>query len=1091
MKVEQALKRKNIHPPQWPGLDPTDERPINSIKPLQQYWIDYGNYRVKARAALISAGLIDDPDVPKKLSDAIDFKGTCEEMCPEWEKIDRIITSVYDTVEKDVYDDGSASPFPVMEKMVKRFGRAAAGQDAPLPADIRTAAALRRTTDYLFETVLGESELTTVYGFIWDRARAIRRDFVFHSYMSPSELVDQVYCLERMVRYHVVTAHLMSKEGGKSQVFSEQQELEQLDRALLSLMHAYEDCETKGVKCENEMEFRAYHIFWKSIKNPSYLAEIQNWGWKFWGESEIQLAVSLAEARQVTWENSSKTETDVAHNAFSRFFSIVEDKRVSYTMACFAETSFNYVRENILKTILKSYRKQRDQTKDWTVFKLNEYLHFDDEAELITFCEAHGLHIEQVDGIDYLSFEFGDYVSHPHPPLPQGYSNGIVERKRGDHTLLDVISEAIYENMDNEATMDSSDEDSLFVKDDSILPPIRQQAINYQDVPTVGFTTGQELKSSAPSMTGPIAAAEPENTPKPASIFDRIQPPKTFGAITAASNITSSTPLAVQNKELHSIFKSQPPSEASSLFTKQADVTTSSQTESIEGPKASPVSQSAPLFSFLQQSKPEQAPAPRNLLPVATTPAKGPKALLFSQNAGPSPAIQLQPSPTSSVFQGQAEINQPTSQLPAFVPSSSPLNPTQALNNAPPVVEPVKIPPQISSPKDIQVLVPQPQSQIISRPTKEERDAKINAVTEWVALGDEGLLQQFIAHQVELILHQAARIYVAEENQRIAEETEQRDREEADTFRYRSLAIRYVKLWREKSRLIRLRRKGREARQARREFAESKRALKAAQSASLIEDFRASASSHRQKSLNSSTSSQQQESLESMLDATGVLDGVHDRNGEVRAIAQADETRPTPKRRRSEKSTCSATSSTRQHKRGQSDNPLRRSLMSDPSYLQGGSRIHFMPNYDMEEDSRPRASGVQTDYFRLKARGITTLPNGTPLASSVAMNTISKKRSLDGIRKPATPQQSKLQPSAQSVPVKPSRFVNSLEDIQALKVKAKAMVTEDTKARQKRAFVDDEEALFERAKRVREQMDEGASWYRKQIEKHSASRSVS
>jgi len=39
--------------------------------------------------------------------------------------------------------------------------------------------------------------------------------------------------------------------------------------------------------------------------------------------------------------------------------------------------------------------------------------------------------------------------------------------------------------------------------------------------------------------------------------------------------------------------------------------------------------------------------------------------------------------------------------------------------------------------------------------------------------------------------------------------------------------------------------------------------------------------------------------------------------------------------------------------------------------------------------------------------------------------------------------------------------------------------------------MDDEEELFERAKRIREQMDEGAKWYRKEIERETASRSVS
>jgi hypothetical protein len=65
------------------------------------------------------------------------------------------------------------------------------------------------------------------------------------------------------------------------------------------------------------------------------------------------------------------------------------------------------------------------------------------------------------------------------------------------------------------------------------------------------------------------------------------------------------------------------------------------------------------------------------------------------------------------------------------------------------------------------------------------------------------------------------------------------------------------------------------------------------------------------------------------------------------------------------------------------------------------------------------------------------------------------------------------------------------EDLKELKIKAKAFVSEEKKTRHKRAFMDDDEELFERAKRVREQMDEGAKWYRKEIEMETASRSIS
>jgi hypothetical protein len=369
-------------------------------------------------------------------------------------------------------------------------------------------------------------------------------------------------------------------------------------------------------------------------------------------------------------------------------------------------------------------------------------------------------------------------------------------------------------------------------------------------------------------------------------------------------------------------------------------------------------------------------------------------------------------------------------------------------------------------------------------PAPIDRSKGYDALSKWMTLGEDGLIDQFTAFQVEEILRQTMQSFMEQEAARAAQEADDMARVDADRFRYRSLATKYGYRWRELAQRLWMKRKGREARQARREVVESMRASKAAKSANVVEDFKAS-TNHRR------------ESLESLLQATGVLNGVHDPQHEIRSIIRAENPEPSHKRQRSERSSTSITSTANRHKRGKSDNPLRRSLLSDPSYLNGDSRIHLMANYGAQEEGRRQVSGVQTDYFRLKARGIVTLPDGTPLANSVAKNIIHQKRSFDGVQKSSTPQSSKHQPVARSVPAKfatqTQKLVNGddREDLKELKIKAKAFVSEEKKTRHKRAFMDDDEELFERAKRVREQMDEGAKWYRKEIEMETASRSIS
>ena len=78
--------------------------------------------------------------------------------------------------------------------------------------------------------------------------------------MSKEEKKDFLYCLETITRFHVTALHLLSRPDFATDGFSEQQEIEQLSKTLISLMEAYEDCAKEGILCENEAEFRGYYI---------------------------------------------------------------------------------------------------------------------------------------------------------------------------------------------------------------------------------------------------------------------------------------------------------------------------------------------------------------------------------------------------------------------------------------------------------------------------------------------------------------------------------------------------------------------------------------------------------------------------------------------------------------------------------------------------------------------------------------------------------------------------------------------------------------------------------------------------------------
>lgn len=86
-----------------------------------------------------------------RLEDAIDFRGTCQSMCPEFERVEREVQKMLDVLEmvskisshyqymlrliikRSQDEEGNADP----SKTVKRYRRSAAGNEQPLPSDVR------------------------------------------------------------------------------------------------------------------------------------------------------------------------------------------------------------------------------------------------------------------------------------------------------------------------------------------------------------------------------------------------------------------------------------------------------------------------------------------------------------------------------------------------------------------------------------------------------------------------------------------------------------------------------------------------------------------------------------------------------------------------------------------------------------------------------------------------------------------------------------------------------------------------------------------------------------------------------------------
>ena len=623
-KLNKQLRKDGLgSTPQWPA------EPGNPDKrgPMERLKETYKKYRAKVYSSLRKAELIDDPDKRRKLEDALPFKGVCEDMCPEYEQLTRICEFDVKQEEKDRSPDGTTT-WAEPPLMVKKFGRSAAGQDAPLPMDVRSVDALKRTTGYLLGELLQRDEdLPTLHNFLWDRTRAVRKDFTFHSTKTADEMKVLVHCFETITRFHATALHLLSRKGFAAEDFDQKQEIEQLGRSLLSLMEAYDDCREKGVECENESEFRAYHLL-LNTHDPFIVQRSREWGQEPWFDSdEVQLALSLIHAMQNVEEPRGPLRpqlgSTLADSSFTNFFSIVESPQVSYTMACFAEVHFTYVRQRILRAVVKAYSRRRDWPKDITAPVLNNILRFDAQDEAVEFAEQHDFEFT-TENADQPYLVLKSKRKHvPSPRVLQSYSGKLIERKRNKKSLPHVIHHTTFE----EPTTQDEAEDGPDVAERESSPD--SLFVSQDDSPAL---------SEAKPSNEPAKKAEPGNSPFGSTPSSSQAP--IFGSMPSqtATSATETTPSAQGINPPPNPFAPQDqhpplPSAASAIPPAPSASGSSPFASKPAGPGT---------FSFLNKGAPEQthsqasqAPSSSSLLTPSAA-AAAPTASFFPSEPPPS-----------------------------------------------------------------------------------------------------------------------------------------------------------------------------------------------------------------------------------------------------------------------------------------------------------------------------------------------------------------------------------------------------------------------------------------------------------------------
>ncbi|KAI0596746.1 SAC3/GANP/Nin1/mts3/eIF-3 p25 family-domain-containing protein [Biscogniauxia sp. FL1348] len=946
-KIQQQLAKDGIKPPSWPA-NPGSLSQRQAVEALRE---SHKAYREKARKSLIRAGLIDDPDEKRTLDKALIFRGISEDMCPEWERITRIVELDIKLAEKEVDDNGDLVAKPHL--MVKRLARSAAGQDAPLPMDVRSFPTLRKTLDYLIDDLIPSDNLLPLrHNFLWDRTRAIRIDLSVQKYsMTSDERKDLIYCLETIARFHVTSLHLLSQEGFAQEDFSEQQEIEQLGKTLMSLKELYDDCAQQGIECQNEAEFRGYYVVFNA-HNPEIKEIVQGWGTRLWNSDGIRTAMCLVESMENSWRVHGPltpyAPSELALSVASMFFSIVAQPQISYTMACFAEIHFNGVRKSILQVIRKAYSRPRDGPKDITPAFLRDRMHFDTEEEAIDFVQKHGFEFNGEGDQQYLVVNTRQQFADAR--IPHSFSQTIVERKRCGRSLPDVIHHTVYEDI-REASSDVTTEENLLVPETSNASPrtsdgpaLGSNAQSVNNTPLFSPpVTASPLENSTENIqkhTTPSIFAQPGNTAPSQStnLFN----PTTSRSLSSITNLNPSTrPGDVQVSEATdqpSGYPSAGPIHRPKKGDTKKRVTFDGSAFGDGAPSSQTDGAASGLFGFLnnKDSKNDSSPAAinpntnlfsgvssttssdtldkngsqQNLFPTASA-----SAALGFQYPIPQPpsATAGQPLPTkeqtdSSVYQkptvkdgSSSEETLPTDDGSAkSQPGYSPLlvpNPLFQGMPPPPVASNVSLKTPATS-ASLPTEKPTPTPEIAPKADP------MGDFTRWFVCADKGLMEDYLEQfMIEQVLKDTWNNFQELEEERQRKEEDEKSWAEARKFREYSLKVTYFYRWLDTTRkrrvIKRIQMEKEKARQwklpenvAKRELAAKREKEKAIQEAKDLVQKRSQGNIAETARLRESTRSRQEDredSVEAALLATGVFRGVRDEKAAARYAAREDE----------------------------------------------------------------------------------------------------------------------------------------------------------------------------------------------------------
>ncbi|SCU89605.1 LAFA_0E19394g1_1 [Lachancea sp. 'fantastica'] len=392
------------------------------VSDTTELWETFKKMRETERRVMEDKKLVDRADSAKDLNDAIIFQGTCQDMCPIFERARR---SVENNVVRYEREDENSKAISRL-KALKVFARPAAAAAPPLPSDVRPPKVLITTLDYIVDNIVGK--LPDCEGFLWDRMRSIRQDFTYQNYSGP-EAVD---CNERIVRIHLLILHVMATSEVE---YSRQQELEQLHKALITLSEIYDEVRASDGQCPNEAEFRAYSLL-SRIRDPEYDKMAQSLPQSVFDDRLVQIALCFRRIlSNSTFSERGHVKTENGLNLYKRFFELIKSDHVPFLMASFLEVHLNEIRFYAVKSLSHSINKKH---KPFPLEFLESELMFNNIDELLKFCDHYSIEVD-AEGVKLTSLSHHSHVISEATPLKQSYLK-VVDEKLARSNAKDLIN---------------------------------------------------------------------------------------------------------------------------------------------------------------------------------------------------------------------------------------------------------------------------------------------------------------------------------------------------------------------------------------------------------------------------------------------------------------------------------------------------------------------------------------------------------------------------------------------------------------------------------------------------------------------------